>query len=331
MPSILKTSDSPILKARDLRVRFNLAHHSFEAIRGVSFDVRRGEALGIVGESGSGKSQTMMAMLGLLAANGVASGEVWLEGRQILGIRERDLNTIRGNRMAVVFQDPMSSLNPYLRIEKQMTETLRLHKGMSIASARKRALEMLEAVKIPGARQRIRCYPHEFSGGMRQRVMIAMALLCEPAVLVADEPTTALDVTVQAPIIYLLDELRRDFNTAIILITHDMGVVAGLCERVLVMYGGRVIEKGQAEDLFYRSHHPYTAALLNAMPKVDEACGERLKAIPGSPPDLQHLPSGCPFAPRCEYVMARCLEEEPGLETVTGDHARACFYDGLGG
>ncbi len=258
----------------------------------------------------------MLALMGLLAANGRATGSARFQGQELLGLPEPQINRIRGNHIAMIFQDPMTSLNPYLTVERQMTEVLELHKGLSRKAARTRAIAALEAVRIPDAASRIRRYPHEFSGGMRQRIMIAMALSCEPDLLIADEPTTALDVTVQAQIIALLRDLQRDFGTAIILITHDLGVVAGLCDQVMVLYGGRVMERGDAEDIFYRPTHPYTLGLLGAVPKLDHD-GERLLAIPGVPPDMAHLPAGCPFSERCAFAFDRCAVERPALLPAT--------------
>jgi oligopeptide transport system ATP-binding protein len=243
-----------------------------------------------------------------LAKNGQTSGEALYQGKNLLTMSARELNGIRGDRLAMIFQDPMTSLNPYLTIERQMTEVLELHKGMTRRAARTRAIELLEAVRIPDAARRVSMYPHEFSGGMRQRVMIAMALLCEPEVLIADEPTTALDVTVQAQILCLLKDLQRDFGTAIVLITHDLGVVAGLCDRVMVMYGGRVMEHASAEQIFYHPTHPYTIGLLGALPRLDHD-DAALTSIPGNPPNLARMPSGCPFAERCSHAEAQCTQK----------------------
>jgi oligopeptide transport system ATP-binding protein len=240
----------------------------------------------------------------------------------------RELNRIRGNRIAMIFQDPMTSLNPYLTVERQMTEVLELHKGLTRRSSLTLAISTLEQVRIPDAARRIRMYPHEFSGGMRQRIMIAMALLCQPDLLIADEPTTALDVTVQAQTMALLRDLQRDFGTAIILITHDLGVVAGLCDQVMVLYGGRIMEQGSAESIFYRPTHPYTLGLLGAVPKLDHE-GETLLAIPGAPPNMAHLPAGCPFSERCTLAMDRCWTQRPPLAIAANDHTvlRACHKE----
>ena len=290
----------------------------------VSFTIEAGESLGVVGESGSGKTQVFLAVMGLLAKNGRASGEVRFRGEAILGLPPARLNRIRGVTLAMIFQDPMTSLNPYLRISRQLTEVLVVHRGMSSGDARRRAVAMLELVGIPEAARRIDLYPHEFSGGMRQRVMIAMALLCEPALLIADEPTTALDVTVQAQILELLAKLRRERGMAIALITHDLGVVAGLCERVMVMYAGRIVESGPAERIFHAPQHPYTQGLLASMPRLDMAVAGQLRAIRGQPPNLQALPPGCAFGDRCDHAFARCAAERPVLRAVGHGQAKAC-------
>jgi oligopeptide transport system ATP-binding protein len=305
-----------LLQVKNLGVQFQTHDGLVYAVNGINFELEKGQTLGIVGESGSGKSQSVLAMMGLLAKNGTATGEVLYGGRNMLSLSERELNVIRGNRLAMIFQDPMTSLNPYLTVERQMTEVLELHKNMSRRSARKRAVELLEAVRIPEAANRIDMYPHEFSGGMRQRVMIAMALLCEPEVLIADEPTTALDVTVQAQILHLLKDLQRDFGTSIILITHDLGVVAGQCENVMVMYGGRTMEQGAANDIFYSPSHPYTIGLLGALPRLDHE-GRELTSIPGNPPDMARLPRGCPFSERCLHSSAECITTLPALQPCT--------------
>ncbi|GGY09436.1 ABC transporter ATP-binding protein [Paludibacterium paludis] len=315
-----------LLEVKNLGVRFATHDAMVHAVNGVSFSLERGQTLGIVGESGSGKSQTVLAVMGLLAKNGEATGEVLYQGRDLLTMPARELNGIRGDRLSMIFQDPMTSLNPYLTIERQMSEVLELHKGMSRRDAKKRSIELLDAVRIPDAARRVGMYPHEFSGGMRQRVMIAMALLCEPEILIADEPTTALDVTVQAQILNLLRDLQRDFGTAIVMITHDLGVVAGLCDQVMVMYGGRVMEFGSADELFYRPSHPYTVGLLGALPRLDHD-GAELISIPGNPPNLANMPRGCPFSERCSMASERCHREVPALEASECDPTvlRACF------
>jgi oligopeptide transport system ATP-binding protein len=314
-----------LIDIQDLNVRFDTPDGVVTAVNGLSFALERGQTFGIVGESGSGKSQSMMAIMGLLAANGRASGKALFNGEDLLTMPAPKLNKVRGNRVAMIFQDPMTSLNPYLTVERQMTEVLEQHKGLTRKSALTLAIQTLEQVRIPDAARRIRMYPHEFSGGMRQRIMIAMALLCQPDLLIADEPTTALDVTVQAQTMQLLRELQRDFGTAIILITHDLGVVAGLCDEVMVLYGGRIMEQGTAEAIFYRPTHPYTLGLLGAVPKLDHE-GEKLIAIPGVPPNMARLPAGCPFSERCPFVMDVCVGTRPALEPAPNDPTvlRAC-------
>jgi oligopeptide transport system ATP-binding protein len=314
-----------LIDVQDLNVRFDTPEGVVTAVNGLSFALERGQTFGIVGESGSGKSQSMMAMMGLLAANGRATGKALFNGEDLLTMPAAKLNKIRGNRVAMIFQDPMTSLNPYLTVERQMTEVLELHKGLTRKSALTLAIQTLEQVRIPDAARRIRMYPHEFSGGMRQRIMIAMALLCQPDLLIADEPTTALDVTVQAQTMSLLRDLQRDFGTAIILITHDLGVVAGLCDQVMVLYGGRIMEQGSADAIFYRPTHPYTLGLLGAVPKLDHE-GEKLVAIPGVPPNMARLPPGCPFSERCPFVMDVCVSDRPPLIPAVNDPMvlRAC-------
>ena len=315
----------PLLEVNNLSVKFRMADSEVTAVNDISFSLERGQTLGIVGESGSGKSQTVLAMMGLLASNGRASGRVRFDGQELLGMPLAALNKIRGNRVAMIFQDPMTSLNPYLTVERQLTEVLEFHRGMSRKAARADALRALDAVKIPDAERRMGMYPHEFSGGMRQRVMVAMALLCEPDVLVADEPTTALDVTVQAQILSLLRDLQRDKGTAIVMITHDLGVVAGLCDEVIVLYGGRVMEQGTAESIFYQPTHPYTIGLLGAVPRI-ELTDTPLVAIPGAPPNMAHLPPGCPFSERCTLADAQCHDIQPRLLSVADAPStlRAC-------
>ncbi len=314
-----------ILEVNNLGVQFSTQDGAVYAVNGLSFSLGKGQTLGIVGESGSGKSQSVLALMGLLARNGKASGQALYMGSNLLDMSADGLNRIRGNRMAMIFQDPMTSLNPYLTVERQMTEVLQFHKGMDRASARAASVRMLDAVKIPEAATRVSMYPHEFSGGMRQRVMIAMALLCEPEVLIADEPTTALDVTVQAQILTLLRELQRDFGTAIVLITHDLGVVAGLCDQVMVLYGGRVMEQGSARHIFGNASHPYTLGLLRAIPRMDRDA-EHLLAIPGAPPNMARLPKGCPFSERCAIANAQCHDVKPALQLLAegATTLRAC-------
>ncbi|MDE1005270.1 MAG: ATP-binding cassette domain-containing protein [Paraburkholderia fungorum] len=316
-----------LLEVKDLSVRFTRREGApVDAVQRVSFSLEAGRTLGIVGESGSGKSQTVMALLGLLAGNGKVSGAAAYRGENLLTMSEAELNKIRGDRIGMIFQDPMTSLNPFLTIERQMTETLQLHRKMSRREARRRAIETLETVRIPDAARRINMYPHEFSGGMRQRVMIAMALLSEPEILIADEPTTALDVTVQAQIIELLRELNRERGTAIILITHDMGVVAGLCDDVMVMYAGQTVEQANAATLFAAPTHPYTIGLLNALPRLTDDDDRPLQTIPGNPPLPGEVGEGCAFAPRCTYCSDRCRESRPALTAspIAAGALRAC-------
>ncbi|KQN53158.1 oligopeptide ABC transporter ATP-binding protein OppD [Erwinia sp. E602] len=313
-----------LLEVSDLRVTFRTPDGDVTAVNDLNFSLSAGETLGIVGESGSGKSQTAFALMGLLAANGVTGGSARFNGQQILNLPEKQLNTLRAQQMAMIFQDPMTSLNPYMRVGEQLMEVLKLHNGLSSAQAFEESVRMLDAVKMPEARKRMRMFPHEFSGGMRQRVMIAMALLCRPKLLIADEPTTALDVTVQAQIMTLLNELKREFNTAIIMITHDLGVVAGICDRVLVMYAGRTMEYGSARDVFYQPSHPYSIGLLNAVPRLDADENDTLVTIPGNPPNLLRLPKGCPFQPRCAHATERCADTPP-LSPFGQGRLRACF------
>ena len=320
---------APVLSVTNLVTRFDVPDGEVCAVNDVSFEVGEGETVGIVGESGSGKSQVFMSVMGLLASNGAATGSVRYRGDEILGLPPQRLNRIRGEKMSMIFQDPMTSLNPYMRISKQLTEVLVEHKGMSERDATNRSVEMLDLVRIPEARRRISMYPHEFSGGMRQRVMIAMALLCQPDLLIADEPTTALDVTVQAQILDLMRDLKRELNTAIVMITHDLGVIAGLSDRVMVMYAGNIVETGSVRDIFYRPLHPYTEGLLKSMPRVDEKTHEDLPSIPGQPPNLQHLPVGCNFRPRCPYAFAACDSDEPLLRPIDDGRAKACHLDSL--
>ena len=313
-----------LLDLKDLSVRFATNDGEVQAVNDVNLSVEPGETLGIVGESGSGKSQLSFAIMGLLAKNGRATGSVTFDGQEILNAKPKVLNKIRAEKIAMIFQDPMTSLNPYMRVSDQMAEVLRLHKGLSQRQAVAESVRMLDAVRIPDAAGRVRLYPHEFSGGMRQRVMIAMALLCRPQLLIADEPTTALDVTVQAQIMTLLADLQREFGMAMILITHDLGVVAGSCERVAVMYGGRIRETGPVGPLFHQPAHPYTQGLLAAIPRVDSET-EELSAIPGSPPNMTRPPAGCAFEPRCPYRREGCDSQRPPLEDFAPGRARACF------
>ena len=311
-----------LLKVENLSVEFQTNDGAVQAVKDLNFELEKGHSLAIVGESGSGKSQTAFSIMGLLADNGRSSGRVLIEGKDILNLPKSELNKYRAEKMAMIFQDPMTSLNPYLRVSQQMVEVLVHHRAMSKKDALARAIAMLDAVRIPQAKTRVHMYPHEFSGGMRQRVMIAMALLCEPELLIADEPTTALDVTVQDQIMSLLDDLRREFQMSLVLITHDLGVVAQSCEKVLVLYGGQMMEYDDIKPLFASPGHPYTRALLSAIPRIDQG-NEELNAIPGNPPNMMHLPKGCPFSPRCEFVEEHCKTNRAQV-MPSGSGLRAC-------
>jgi len=315
-----------LLEVSDLRVSFPTADGVVKAVRGVSFSVDTGRTLGIVGESGSGKTVLTQTLLGL-APGGQVSGQALFDGTDLLSLRPEQLRKVRGAEIAVIFQDPLTSLHPLYRVGWQIREMIRSHdKSVSKSQAQERAVELLARVGIPQPRQRVNDYPHQFSGGMRQRVMIAMALSLSPKMIIADEPTTALDATVQAQILDLLLQLQQESDTALIMITHDLGVVADIADDVLVMYAGRAAEKASKHDIFYRPHHPYTKGLLESIPN-SSAAGERLKPITGQPPSLINLPSGCAFHPRCTYVMDRCLTEEPSLVAVgdAGEHRSACW------
>jgi oligopeptide/dipeptide ABC transporter ATP-binding protein len=317
---------NPLLSVDDLRVEFWTQRGTVYAVNGVSFDIAAGETLGIVGESGCGKSVTSLAILGILSRNGrVTSGRAVFEGRDLIGLSDRELRRIRGRDIAMIFQDPMTSLNPVLTIGRQIRESLQTHLGLDRKQAEARAVELLEQVGIPKARDRVGDYPHQFSGGMRQRAMIAMALACEPKLLIADEPTTALDVTIQAQILDLLRSVVAERDTALILITHDLGVVAGLCERVHVMYAGMVVEAGSAETVFATPRHPYTFGLLQSVPRLDTPRGRPLRPIEGAPRDMLRPPAACPFAPRCAYEVEKSRQEVPPLLEIAPGHKVACF------
>ncbi|MAN44629.1 MAG: peptide ABC transporter ATP-binding protein [Hyphomonas sp.] len=303
-----------VLSVRDLATSFFTRRGEVQAVRGVSFDVRPGEILGLVGESGSGKSITCMSVLRLLKAGGrIKSGSANFEGTDLLSLDENALSDLRGNRIGVIFQDPMTSLNPTLTVGEQVMEAILRHRPISRAQARARAVELFELVRIPSAADRLKSYPHEFSGGMRQRVMIAIALACDPKLLIADEPTTALDVTIQRQILALLKDLQQRLGMAVILITHDLGVIAEVTDRVLVLYGGLAMETAPVRELFAAPGHPYTVGLLGAVPDLRDDTHRRLTPIPGSPPNMLAPPPGCPFAPRCPHAMTRCLAELPPL------------------
>ena len=320
-------TSTPVLSLSNYSIRFATPDGEVQAVSDLSFDVHAGETLAIVGESGSGKSQTFNGVFGLLARNGRTEGAAKLDGTDLLTLSVRDLDRVRGRDMAMVFQDPMTALNPVLKIKRQLAETLEVHKGLKRRAAEAEALAMLKRVGIPDAERRIEQYPHELSGGMRQRVVIAMALLCRPKVIVADEPTTALDVTIQAQILELFAELTGD-KTALVLITHDLGVVAGVADRIAVMYAGRIVEEGRVEDVFAAPAHPYTAALLGSIPRVDRDAGS-VEPIPGRPPNLIRPPAGCAFHPRCTFAVDRCKAERPPLEPVAregaGPRRAACW------
>ncbi len=318
----------PLLEIRDLQVEFRTDAGVVRAVGGLALAVDAGETLGIVGESGSGKSVTSLAIMGLVPRppGRIAGGEILFDGQNLLTLNERQLAQIRGNRIAMIFQDPMTSLNPFLTVAQQLTEVTRLHLGYSPRKALDHAVEMLERVGIPAAGRRVHSYPHEFSGGMRQRVMIAMALSCKPRLLIADEPTTALDVTIQAQIMELMAELQRQEGTTIILITHDLGIVAGACRRVLVMYAGRAVEEASVDDLFSRPKHPYTLGLLQSVPRATDV-DQPLTPIPGQPPDMIQLPAGCHFRPRCPNAIERCAVEYPPYFAGAPGQRFACFNE----
>jgi oligopeptide/dipeptide ABC transporter ATP-binding protein len=321
-----------LLEVRGLETVFPTRDGLVRAVDGVDFQIDAGETLGIVGESGSGKSVTVLSIMRLLQRPGrVAAGEVLFKGRDLLRSSEREMQEIRGGEIAMIFQDPMTSLNPVYRTGWQVGEPLRLHKGLGLAASIREAVSVFGRVGIPEADKRVRAYPHELSGGMRQRAMIAMGLTTAPSVLIADEPTTALDVTIQAQILELLKEVNREFGTATILITHNLGVVAGMCERLLVMYAGRVVESGPTEDVFANPRHPYTWSLLRSIPRLDAEAHEPLQAIEGLPPDLTDLPRGCAFHPRCPFRIGRCVEETPALLEVTSTQRAACWVTQAGG
>ncbi len=315
-----------LLEVRDLHTEFPSDEGVVRAVDGVSFHLDRGEVLGIVGESGSGKSVTVMSVMRLIRPPGrISGGQVWFSGRDLTTLSQREMEGIRGEQIAMIFQDPMTSMNPVFRTGWQVGEPLRLHKKLRRRRALEQAIGMLGRVGIPEARKRASMYPHEFSGGMRQRAMIAMGLTTAPAVLIADEPTTALDVTIQAQILELLREINQQFGTATIFITHNLGVVAGMCDRVMVMYGGHVVEEGPTDEVFAHPRHPYTWSLLRTIPRLDADEREPLHPIEGMPPDLAHLPRGCPFHPRCAFRRQRCLDERPELEPVGPAQRAACW------
>ncbi len=318
-----------ILEVKGLKTQFFTQDGIVNAVNGISYTVDEGETLGIVGESGCGKSVSVLSVMRLIPQppGKIVGGQVIFEGRDLLKLSEDEMRQVRGNKISMVFQDPMTSLNPVLTIARQMTEGMELHLGLDHQQARKRAVELLEMVNIPQAKERIDDYPHQFSGGMRQRVMIAMALSCNPQLLIADEPTTALDVTIQAQILDLVRDLKQKIGMAIIWITHDLGIVAGLADRVLVMYAGYIIESAPVKEIYGDPRHPYTLGLLGSIPRLDAERKKKLTPIEGLPPDLIDPPPGCPFAPRCRFAIERCLAENPPLEAVALNHHVACWVD----
>jgi oligopeptide/dipeptide ABC transporter ATP-binding protein len=318
-----------LLEVKNLRTHFHTRSGVVKAVDGVTFSIQEGETLGIVGESGSGKSVTALSIMRLIASPPgkiVEGSEILFGGENVLDMTEEELHELRGGKISMIFQDPMTSLNPVFTVGFQISEAVKTHLKLTGKAAEARTLEMMERVRIPDARRRLKSFPHEFSGGMRQRVMIAIALSCNPKLLIADEPTTALDVTIQAQILDLMKALSTEFHTSVMLITHDLGVVAGMCQRVIVMYAGHIVEEAPTSQLFKKPAHPYTRALLDSIPHLDDNKTQRLMPIKGQPPDLVNLPPGCPFAPRCPKVQPRCLKETPALETVAENQRAACFY-----
>jgi oligopeptide/dipeptide ABC transporter ATP-binding protein len=316
-----------LLDVRGLRTHFHTSAGVIRAVDGVSWDVRKGETVALVGESGCGKSVSALSVMRLVSAPAgrIVDGEILFKGRNLLALSEEEMRRVRGREIGMIFQEPMTSLNPVLTIGRQLTETVETHLAMTSAQAQARAVELLSLVGIPEGARRLRQFPHQFSGGMRQRIMIAMALACDPALVLADEPTTALDVTIQAQILELMKSLSRRLGAAIMMITHNLGVVARYADRVNVMYAGKIVERGTAREIYANPRHPYTLGLLRSVPRLDEPRRAKLQPIPGQPPDLSRLPGGCSFAPRCAYAIDRCREEEPGLDPVATDHLSACW------
>ena len=316
-----------LLEIRDLATHFFTQEGVVKAVDGINYELEEGEVLGVVGESGCGKSVSALSIMRLVAnpPGRTVRGEVVFDGEDLLLMDDAEMRGVRGNKIAMVFQEPMTSLNPVLTIGRQLTETLELHLGMTKDQSRARAAELLQLVGIPDAESRLKDYPHQFSGGMRQRVMIAMALSCNPRLIIADEPTTALDVTIQAQILELMQDLAAQFGTAMIIITHNLGVVARYAHRVIVMYAGKIIETGDSREIYHNPRHPYTMGLLASVPRLDESERARLEAIEGLPPNLVNMPAGCSFAPRCRFAIEQCLEEEPMLVDTGGGHTAACW------
>ncbi len=325
-------TDDAILQVKDLKAYFKLDEGLLKAVDGVSFELKKGQTLGIVGESGSGKSVTNLAIMKLIPTppGRIAGGEVLFNGKDIFKMSDDQIRQIRGNKISMIFQDPMTCLNPFLRISTQMIETIVLHQKLDKKAAKAKAIEMLKLAGIPAPEKRIDQYPHQFSGGMRQRVMIAMALSCEPEILIADEPTTALDVTIQAQILELIHELSARLGTAVILITHSLGVVAGMCDSICVMYAGRIVERGNADEIFSDPRHPYTQGLIKSVPRLDRVSSQRLYSIPGQPPNVINLPDCCPFFPRCERAMDVCKTKYPKVAELGKDRSVACWLYGEG-
>ena len=316
-----------LLDVRGLRTHFHTSAGVIGAVDGVSWDVRKGETVALVGESGCGKSVSALSVMRLVSAPAgrIVGGEILFKGRNLLALSEEEMRRVRGREIGMIFQEPMTSLNPVLTIGRQITETVETHLAMTSAQAQARAVELLSLVGIPEGARRLRQFPHQFSGGMRQRIMIAMALACDPALVLADEPTTALDVTIQAQILELMKSLSRRLGAAIMMITHNLGVVARYADRVNVMYAGKIVERATAREIYANPRHPYTLGLLRSVPRLDEPRRAKLQPIPGQPPDLSRLPAGCSFAPRCAYAIDRCRVEEPGLDPVAADHLSACW------
>ncbi len=323
----------PLLDVSNLKTQFFTQDGVVKAVDGVSFYLNPGETLGIVGESGCGKSITALSLMRLIPSppGKIVDGKIIFQGEDVLEMSDEEVRSIRGNRIAMIFQDPMTSLNPVLTVNRQISEAVMLHLGMSKAEARERAVELLKMVGIPNAEERVNQYPHQFSGGMRQRVMIAMALSCNPDLIIADEPTTALDVTIQAQILELLKKIQQDRGTGLIMITHDLGVVAGMTDRVNVMYAGHIVETATTDEVFANPRHPYTLGLLNSIPRLDETEKGRLRPIRGLPPDLIDLPNMCPFAPRCDFAEEQCFQQNPTLREVAPGHEIACWFNIVNG
>ena len=322
----MENNKEAMLQVRDLEISFFTKKDEILAVRGISYELNRGEVLGIVGESGSGKSVSSHAILRLTPDNGVIkNGEILFEGRDILKMSRKEIEKLRGDRISMIFQDPMTALDPLFTVEYQLNEALRKHTDLNKEQRHARMIELLELVEINQPERRLRQYPHELSGGMRQRIMIAMALSCDPDILIADEPTTALDVTIQAQIVDLLKELKNKLGMAIIFITHDLGVVSDICDKIIVMYAGKIVEEGTSRQIFYQYQHPYTQGLLESVPELDTPADQRLKPIPGNPPDMSCVQKGCAFAPRCSHAMNICVREDAPLIDLGENHAAACW------